>query len=508
VIGRWLGTAAAIGQTAKLAAGVFVALAAVGGLVKAVGGATWLAIVFAAVGVVGALVALALGIVQVRAERREEWDALWRGRPGRVKEVLAGEGIYCAGVETEAREALEAAGLGDARHAPYVERAVDKPLRDRLSAAAVQQKATLIVLSGPSKAGKSRTVLEALRVVADAPGGALAQAVLFQPEQHAAAFATLAAGLPPPELKRDGPCVVWLDDMELFVKAGDGLNARTLPVAFERWKRSVLIVATEGGKGRRAAPSGEYADPLADLLRAYPPLELQAWLSEAEKQDLEASAAYSPDAAERIAGEGVGEFMIVASAIRERLRDEIDCPDGLAVARAAIDWRRLGLLRPIPDAVLRELYRPYLHGPDLPGRFEEGIKWATTPLYSQVALLLGGDPYEPYDYAVRYERERGRTVPSATWGQLIERHATDVELSSLGIAAVNAGQPEHAEAAFRRADERGDPGGAYNLGLLLAGRGDPEGAEAAYGRAATAKYSEVAQRASAALESLRRNSDP
>ena len=40
-----------------------------------------------------------------------------------------------------------------------------------------------------------------------------------------------------------------------------------------------------------------------------------------------------------------------------------------------------------------------------------------------------------------------------------------------------------AEAAYRRADERGDPGGAYNLGMLLAERGDLEGAEAAWRRA-------------------------
>ena len=43
--------------------------------------------------------------------------------------------------------------------------------------------------------------------------------------------------------------------------------------------------------------------------------------------------------------------------------------------------------------------------------------------------------------------------------------------------------PSSAEVAYRRADERGDPGDASNLGMLLAERGDLEGAEAAYRRA-------------------------
>jgi uncharacterized glyoxalase superfamily protein PhnB len=50
--------------------------------------------------------------------------------------------------------------------------------------------------------------------------------------------------------------------------------------------------------------------------------------------------------------------------------------------------------------------------------------------------------------------------------------------------------PSSAEVAYRRADERGDPGGASNLGMLLAERGDLEGTEAAvdgfYKRAVTA----------------------
>ena len=45
------------------------------------------------------------------------------------------------------------------------------------------------------------------------------------------------------------------------------------------------------------------------------------------------------------------------------------------------------------------------------------------------------------------------------------------------------GDLDGAEAAYRRADARGDATGAFNLGGLLAERGDLAGAEAAYRRA-------------------------
>ena len=51
--------------------------------------------------------------------------------------------------------------------------------------------------------------------------------------------------------------------------------------------------------------------------------------------------------------------------------------------------------------------------------------------------------------------------------------------------------PNSAEAAYRRADERGHPGGSYNLGMLLAERGDLEGATVAWRRAADSPDQQV-----------------
>ena len=109
-----------IEQTAKFVGAGFATLAAVGGLVKAAGGPNVLAIGFAAVGVIGTLVALAFLVLQQHAEDRDAEQALWRAgtSPALVRDVLADDGVYELGAETEAPEALNAVGLVESRHAP------------------------------------------------------------------------------------------------------------------------------------------------------------------------------------------------------------------------------------------------------------------------------------------------------------------------------------------------------------------------------------------------------
>jgi TPR repeat protein len=70
----------------------------------------------------------------------------------------------------------------------------------------------------------------------------------------------------------------------------------------------------------------------------------------------------------------------------------------------------------------------------------------------------------------------------------------------------NRGELTGAEAAYRRADDRGDAVGAFKLGEVLENRKDLAGAEAAYARAAERGESYVADLAKAALNLLRSGS--
>ena len=88
--------------------------------------------------------------------------------------------------------------------------------------------------------------------------------------------------------------------------------------------------------------------------------------------------------------------------------------------------------------------------------------------------------------AYRRADERGHAAAASNLGVLLEEH----------------GDLSGAEAAYRRADERGDPHGAFNRAVLLEERGDLPGAEAAYRRADAGGDAEVGQTARAILLEL------
>ena len=111
--------------------------------------------------------------------------------------------------------------------------------------------------------------------------------------------------------------------------------------------------------------------------------------------------------------------------------------------------------------------------------------------YNLGVLLYERGELEEAEAAFRRGDERGHAHAAYNLGWLLRER----------------GELEEAEAAFRRGDERGNADAAYNLGVLLQERGELQEAEAAYGRAAATDDSEIAERASAALESLRRGSD-
>jgi tetratricopeptide (TPR) repeat protein len=467
---RRLGDVAGLEQARRLAAELFAVFAAAGVVVKAVGGPTWLAVGLAVVGAVGALVTLGLVWLQERARRRE----LLLRPPVRLREQAASRGFYELGVETEAQEAVALVG-GRA----YVPRDVHPHLVRAMRRAAGVDRASLIVVSGPAKAGKSRAAMEAA-------AAALPDAWLLCPA-CAEALRELARVGCPPEVRPGQVSVLWLDDIEMFARPGGrGLGPDTIEV-LDGWEGPVVVLATHGGKGvALAGPEAtRFQETTSDLLRRHPPFRLAADLSETER--LRASEMYGEDPATRLKAAGIGEFMIAAPQLVNRLENERDCPEGRAVALAAIDCQRSGLVRPLKVEWLEELYGHHLPGPATPERFHSGLEWATRPIYSRVALLVGeenGNGYHPYDYVVAYVERRGDRIAPAVLDKVVGEYAdSEQDLLLVGAAAYRRGDEERAASAWRRADDDGSFYGAFNLGLLLERRGDTQAAEAAYARA-------------------------
>jgi tetratricopeptide (TPR) repeat protein len=80
--------------------------------------------------------------------------------------------------------------------------------------------------------------------------------------------------------------------------------------------------------------------------------------------------------------------------------------------------------------------------------------------------------------------------------------------SNLGVLLERQGDLDGAIAAYRRADERGHAVGAFNLAQLLAARGDLAGAQAAYRRAAERGDPEMQKRALTKAGALAGDVDP
>ena len=460
----------------RLSAAVFLVFATASPVAKASGAAGWVVIALLVLGLFGAIAGLAQKWRHERAKTRESQElALWFP-PVRLRAAAANGTFYEVGVETEAPDALQLLGLQPGDHAEYVRRTVDDALQHRMRGAVARGGAHLIVVAGPSKAGKSRTLLEAAAQV-------LGEAWLIAP-RHASAIAALARGMPPQGLDEQA-CVVWVDDIEEVVRRSEGLNEQTLD-AFNDWNRSVLILATRGGRGVRAAgPDLErFARITGALTERYPPIRLAPLLDSNELDD--ARAAFGADVASRIEAEGLGEFMIAAPRLIDRLMDT-ECRAGQAIVRAAIDWRRAGLLRPMALTEIEDLHTLYLIGFANADRFRRGMEWATEPLYSKVALLSavadGEDSYQPYAYLVEHAARSNEPINPELLDRLISDYATSAdELTRIGDAAYYAGDHERAERAFGRGDQLGGGRAAYSYGALLSNRGDTDGAEAAFRR--------------------------
>ena len=143
---------------------------------------------------------------------------------------------------------------------------------------------------------------------------------------------------------------------------------------------------------------------------------------------------------------------------------EITSPVGHALVRAAVDWHRTGLTRPISQQVLATMLPTYLADrPDVPRTkqaIDEGLTWATEEINETVALLgqvftgSNGPVFEAFDYLIDHLTRNSTPVPDPMWAIALEQ-AASAELSVIGFAAYWADKPATAETAWRAGCQRG-----------------------------------------------------
>ena len=238
-----------------------------------------------------------------------------------------------------------------------------------------------VLIVGHSMAGKTR--LAVARVAA-----LFRDATLLAPLPGIALRELLDAGL-----NIDG-MVVWLDDLDRYLTGESWLDPGLMDRMINAGARVVATIrrnALEVYRPRDDAHPAQW-----ETLRRFTRVELARLLSNRERQQVETSIS---DLEARAAVEryGLAEYLGGGPDAVDRFEaGDSTCPVGAALVRAAVDWRRAGLVRLVSMADLQAALPIYLAGrQDIAideVSVEQALKWATEKINETVRLLV---PYRP-----------------------------------------------------------------------------------------------------------------
>ena len=347
----------------------------------------------------------------------------------------------------------------------------------------------MVVLVGPSKAGKTRTAFEVLR-----RHDRWRDALLAAPEPQSAS--QLAEH---PAINNREPLVIWLDDLQRFLPPAGDLSQAAISRLLDRPGPTLLLASlrTEQRELLRG-PAGELTREVRVILDSAVTIDLDSTREDPGEQ-ARAEAAY-PQV--KFRHQGLAEILAGAPELLRRYRDAAAAEPVLHVMlQTCIDWVRCGLPWPISEAELLAFTRDTLAEarPDLDPHDTElvqALRSARKPFAGggQVALLrtyrLPGrfTGYEPFDYLVAADDSQGdsraRPVTETTWRRFLD-HAAGEDLSYIGAAAYQRDNLQVAVAALRRApaevaeDHPGRAGMLSNLGIALNARFERDGDTAA-----------------------------
>ncbi|PIM68481.1 hypothetical protein CTU88_30725 [Streptomyces sp. JV178] len=372
---------------------------------------------------------------------------------------------------------------------PYVRRDIDDQVRDRLREAAGS--GGLVLLTGDSTAGKSRTALEAARAVL--PGH-----LLLAPPWGA----DLRVLRPP----AGGPAydrhVLWLDDLEHYLGPG-GLEPSLLSALTDAGLVVLATLRDERYDSLREAADGADGEGLAGRMAAErglrvlnmvePVVVRRLWSDTELDRVAEVDDSRLAEAHARHGTHGIAEYLAAGPELlgewrrAERATTRGGHPRGAALVAAAVDLARIGLIGDLPETLLREVHERYLTalgGPALrPEPYADAVTWATRIRYGVASLLMEGEEQNtkrPFDYLVdSVARDPAAPdVPEAVWRTAL-RQADDRTRPLIAQTASFSGQWEIAEEAWRPLADTEDEEAVlnYTSAQLFLGR-DPAAIEA------------------------------
>ncbi|MDS1272285.1 tetratricopeptide repeat protein [Lipingzhangella sp. LS1_29] len=364
----------------------------------------------------------------------------------------------------------------------YVPREVDSELDAALDAAGDGSQSALVLVTGPSTAGKSRSLVEAVQ-------RRLPERILVHPPEHAD-LTGLPEWLHARKDRAPQGWVLWLDDLDRRLGAA-GLD----PALVDRLARANVIVAATIRQDRlellRPAATGD-PDTLGTPVLRGPALRVHRDWSAAERDRARDSGDDRLMAAADDLRFGVAEYLAAGPRLEETwlAAAEGSNPRGFAVVAAAVDLERVGLSAPLTRDQILSAHEAYLPGPPpLPEPVGAAWSWATEVRSGTAGLLVpadhAGTTWRAFDYLTT-----DAPIPDATW-QAALHLAEDMDRLVIGASAYVHDRADIAEHAWLPIAATGNTRAMFNLGHVFYARGDFDGAAEWYGRAAAAGESEA-----------------
>ncbi|MGH2371288.1 MAG: hypothetical protein ACRDI2_24190, partial [Chloroflexota bacterium] len=286
----------------------------------------WLVVVGVIVAAAGALARVLIAEQRTRIEAARE--RVESARLFRVPVAPVGEiDPTVIGVDYAAQTLISGGG-----HPDYVARLADDRLRSAVAAALDGTGPWIVVVTGHSKVGKSRSLFEALRTTCPTLD-------LVAPVSADAVTKILTPGVGLRMGSR--AAVLWLDDLEPFLNTGV-----TLQAVLEWHGRTTgrIVAATYGGKGGERV-TGSSSKDLPTIASEVLQRATEVSLDRTTPEELkELRPRLTPREAAALERHGLAAYLVAGPMLERKLNTgrhgagDPMCPGGVAVVYAAVDW--------------------------------------------------------------------------------------------------------------------------------------------------------------------------
>jgi TPR repeat protein len=427
--------------SARLAFSLSASSIIVGALTQAthvLGAATWVGIGLILLGAVVGLLSALAAFRQAAADRRAAHRQVIRFGPPYPK-LGAIRDLTPLGVTPSTLAERFRGGLP---RPPYLPRSQDSEVEAAL------QTAPLVIVTGESKAGKSRTAFEiAAHTFPDSE-------IIVPADTRALRELLTSTEL---ELTTD-PAILWLDELGIYLQTGI-VSLRRLQLFLEASAQRIVVVGTvrTDELARLLEARDEVRPNATDLLNSATVISLVTTWGSWDHD--EADKKYPGLDFRQL---GIGATLTAKDEVVRRYLSEPPTSLRTGVVRAVSDWRRVGLTAPMPVELLSQVVSLYCPGAAwTQQQLADALQWANEPTSASVRLVSRiGDAdaagLRAADAVIEHDEKTDRGIPPEYW-EVVLPAIDDEAALALAMTASTRGETSIIENALNRALGTSDP---------------------------------------------------